>query len=148
MILFLDFDGTTHPQPCDLDLEFCRLPRIEHILRLYPKVQVAISSFLRVDQDLETLQSYFSKDIRGRVIGVTPIAEKVGESGFLLATTRHGDILKWIEQNAYTGAWVALDDDVKGFPDPCLQLVACEQLIGFDDGAEVKLRDYLDRHFA
>lgn len=33
MILFLDFDGVTHPEFCSYDDYFCRLPLIEEVLR-------------------------------------------------------------------------------------------------------------------
>jgi hypothetical protein len=29
LILFLDFDGVLHPQPCFADSAFCRLPLLE-----------------------------------------------------------------------------------------------------------------------
>lgn len=150
MILFLDFDGVLHPQPCNLDEEFCYLPRLEGVLRDYPEVRVVVSSMWRYDQDLETLQSYFSEDIQQRVFDVTPMARKQAygnDSVFLIsAKIRHDEILDWIKLNEYGGAWVALDDAVKQFPSPCLQLVACETKIGFREEVDHALRTYLDRH--
>lgn len=35
-ILFLDFDGVTHPDPCDAGQHVTRLPLIEQVLRPYP----------------------------------------------------------------------------------------------------------------
>ena len=45
MILFLDFDGVLHPEPCyDKQSFFCCLPRLENVLRDFPKVRVVISN--------------------------------------------------------------------------------------------------------
>ena len=50
MILFLDFDGVLHPEPCDEDGEpFCNLPALEAILRDFPAVEIVISSMWRFD---------------------------------------------------------------------------------------------------
>lgn len=152
MILFLDFDGVLHPQPCMLAGEFYNLPRLENVLRDYPQVRIVVSSMWRYDQDLEALRSYFSEDIRPRVFDITPKGLKQAygnDSVFLIsAKVRHEEILDWLKLNHYSGPWVALDDSVKEFPNPCLQLVACHTLIGFDGVVELKLRDYLDRYLA
>ncbi|MFZ3000646.1 MAG: HAD domain-containing protein [Undibacterium umbellatum] len=48
MILFLDFDGVLHPEPCyDKTQLFSCLPRLEAILRDFPTVQIVISSTWR-----------------------------------------------------------------------------------------------------
>lgn len=149
MILFLDFDGVLHPQPCNLDEEFCYLPRLEGVLRDYPEVRVVVSSMWRHDQDLETLQSYFSEDIRQRVFDVTPDVPGPRTTSwpeFFLAKVRHSEIIDWLKLNGYTGPWVALDDAVKEFPSPCLQLVPCQTAVGFIESVERQLRTYLDRH--
>lgn len=149
MILFLDFDGTTHPIPCkDRDFFSC-LPRLENVLREYPHVQVVISSLWRCDQPLEQLREYFSDDIRPRVIGLTPFVEAAKNeswSAFFTAKTRHAEILEWIAQHDYKGPWVALDDAWREFPDACLQLIRCYTEVGFDTAAEQHLRAYLDAY--
>lgn len=145
MRLFLDFDGTTHPVGAQLDQEFCCLPRLESVLRDFPEVQVVISSWWRADQDLETLQSYFSEDLRSRVIDVTPFTDKIDEHGFVLAIARQSEILKWIAINDYSGPWVALDDATEQFSE-CPQLIACKSWLGIDEEIENQLRAYLQRH--
>lgn len=47
-LLFLDFDGVTHPEPCGSAPLFQSLPQIEAVLRRYPGVLVALSTTRRV----------------------------------------------------------------------------------------------------
>jgi hypothetical protein len=74
MILFLDFDGVTHPEPCVHENVFCRLHLIESVLRERElrDVQIVISSSWREHHSLDDLRQFFSEDIQGRVVGVTP----------------------------------------------------------------------------
>lgn len=149
MIIFLDFDGTTHPIPCkDRDFFSC-LPRLENVLREYPHVQIVISSLWRASDDLEGLRRYFSEDIRPRVIDMTPFTDTpayANESEFIIGKVRHEEILMWIERNDYGGPWVALDDATSEFPYPCLQLIPCAMEVGFAEEEEKKLRAYLEAH--
>lgn len=142
MILFLDFDGTTHPYAALIKDYFCCLPRIERVLREFPQVRVVISSWWRQD-GLESVRKYFSQDIKDRVIDVTPIIEDRDLSTLLIrAVTRHYEILEWIQKNEYQGPWVALDDDWMGFPDFFPQLIRCDSDVGVDAEIEEKLRQY------
>lgn len=136
MILFLDFDGTTHPYAALIKDYFCCLPRIEKVLREFPHVQVVISSWWRQD-GLEFCREKFSKDIQPRVIGATPIIENSND-----IVSRHTEILAWIEENNYQGPWVALDDDWMGFPEECQQFIRCDSDVGVDAEIEQKLRLY------
>lgn len=143
MILFLDFDGVLHPIPCRDRNLLCHIPRLESVLRDHLLVKVVISSLWRASHDLECLRAYFSEDIKPRIIGMTPFTETPAwakDSEFFFAQTRYNEILLWIEQNAYKGNWLALDDAWREFPDPCAQLIRCETVLGFDDVAEQALR--------
>ena len=71
-ILFLDFDGVTHPDPCDAGQHFTQLPLIEEVLRPYPACKIVISSSWRVVHPLNEMRKFFAADMRPRVIGVTP----------------------------------------------------------------------------
>ena len=68
MILFLDFDGVTHPQPCDDENVFCRLHLIEAVLREreLQGVQIVISSSWREYHGLDDMREFFSQDMQGR----------------------------------------------------------------------------------
>ena len=80
-ILFLDFDGVTHPDPCRKEAFFCQLPLIEYVLRENKPVDVVISSSWRYDQRLSELQAYFSSDIKSMVIDVTPSVARTDDEG-------------------------------------------------------------------
>ncbi len=73
MILFLDFDGVLHPEPCYQQEElFCRLHILESVLYDFPSVEVVISSTWRDTRTLAELKNLFSVDIAPRIIDVTP----------------------------------------------------------------------------
>jgi len=74
-ILFLDFDGVTHPDGCRADDLFCQLPLIEGVLQRRPGVQVVISSSWRETRSLDVLRRYFRQDLRER----EPIAHQPTE---------------------------------------------------------------------
>lgn len=48
-VLFLDFDGVTHPEVCTAEQLFCCLPLIEEVLRRRPGVDIVISSSWRAN---------------------------------------------------------------------------------------------------
>ncbi|PWF55503.1 HAD domain-containing protein [Massilia glaciei] len=143
MILFLDFDGVLHPEherePTPADRVFCHLPRLETILRDFPRVEVVISSMWRHDYTLTELRTRFSPDIAARIIGATPLADYV--EGKYVPARRENEILDWLALNLRDGdAWIALDDAVWQFLRHRDRLVACTSYIGFDDDAEARLR--------
>lgn len=90
-----------------------------------------------------------SDDIKPRIIGMTPFTDTIAEyecwEKFFIQKTRHAEILLWIEQNAYTGSWVALDDSWREFPDPCQQLIRCETELGLTTEVERILVDVFTR---
>ncbi len=73
MILFLDFDGVLHPEPCysDSDL-FCHRPLFESVMREFPDIEIVISSTWRQNRSLAQLKALFSDDIAACIVGVTP----------------------------------------------------------------------------
>jgi hypothetical protein len=119
MILFLDFDGVLHPDPChDPSILFCHLPRLESILRDFPDVQVVISSTWRTGHTLDDLKSYFSPDIASRIIGVTPawqdlpdLLDKIGHT-----YVRQVEIEGWLRASVHPWEkWIAIDDKAYWF---------------------------------
>ena len=72
IVLFVDFDGVTHPEPCLRIDEFCFLPLIEQVLREHIDLDVVISSSWRHEHSLDQLRGFFSPDVAQRVVGVTP----------------------------------------------------------------------------
>ncbi|MFD2270984.1 HAD domain-containing protein [Undibacterium arcticum] len=59
MILFLDFDGVLHPDPCDEGERFSRLPAFEALMRDFPAVEIVVSSSWRVARTLDDLRAFF-----------------------------------------------------------------------------------------
>lgn len=55
MILFLAFDGVTHPQPCFHENVFCRLHLIESVLREHELSDIEIVCWRRCEFDLDFL---------------------------------------------------------------------------------------------
>lgn len=144
MILFLDFDGVLHPDPCvDVDLLFCHLPRLESVLRDFPVVQVVISSTWRATRTLDDLRAYFSPDIAVRIIGVTPNWRDLPD---LLDTIGHTyvrqvEIEGWLRASGWSWEqWAAIDDKAYWFRPFLPNLVRCDSRFGFDENVAWKLK--------
>ena len=132
MVLFLDFDGVLHPETTRDEPLFCRLPLLEQWLRARPKVDVVISSSWRYSHKLDGLVVHFAKDIRPRILGLTPIrpAKLVGEA--YLQASAAGRIARSLECSVWMAGssephrrWVALDDMPALFEPGCPELVLC-----------------------
>lgn len=119
MILFLDFDGVLHPEPCsDSSILFCHLPRLESVLRDFPDVRIVISSTWRTAHTLDNLKANFSPDIAQRIIGVTPAWRDLPD---LLDTIGHTyvrqvEIEGWLRASGRPWEkWIAIDDKAYWF---------------------------------
>ena len=131
MILFLDFDGVTHPEPCVHESFFCRLPLIESVLRERElrHVQIVISSSWREHHSLDDMHAFFSQDIQGRVVGVTP---DLWDPELPQAFVRERECLKWLAENRSTGErWLAIDDRPSWFQPNCQNLFWTDTMQGF-----------------
>ena len=147
-ILFLDFDGVTHPDPCSKEAFFCQLPLIEDVLREYKHVDVVISSSWRYDHRLTELQAYFSQDIRTLVIDVTPSVARTDDEGWmprhLLQHHREWECRKWMRQHRPLEApWLAIDDMADWFLPDCANLLTTQSRCGFQPEQVSKLREML-----
>jgi len=78
--------------------------------------------------NLAMLQHFFSADLRSRIIDKCPILPFEPAPEFW----RHAEIMAWIDQQQYTGKWLALDDAVDEFPPNFEQLIICDRAIGID----------------
>ncbi|WP_110253399.1 HAD domain-containing protein [Undibacterium pigrum] len=142
MILFLDFDGVLHPEPCHNEVQlFSCLPRLEAILRDYPAVQIVISSTWREGRSISEIRSYFSDDISARIIGVTPAWNDIPDITEVIGYKRHAEIEGWLR---YSGEpwqdWVAIDDKAYLFKPFLQNLVKTNPAKGLDECAELDLR--------
>ena len=135
-ILFLDFDGVTHPDPCHKDEYFRQLPLVEDVLREHPHVNVVISSSWRYDHRLSELQAFFSSDVRTRVIDVTPSVARTDDEGWipqdLLQHHREWECRKWIRQHRPPDTpWLVIDDAAEWFTPECAHLLTTQSELGF-----------------
>jgi hypothetical protein len=156
-VLFLDFDGVTHPDPCRDSEKFCQLALIEQVLREFRGVQVVISSSWRAElahlplqEQLELLRRPFASDIRPRVIGVTPDLweNTVWKPGDELSHHRERECLAWLKANRPSAgldlSWIALDDRGHWFRPDCRQLLLMDDpSIGFTQEHARQLRKRL-----
>lgn len=136
MILFLDFDGVTHPVGCEADQLFCNLERIEAWLRQRPGIEVVISSSWREPHPLLELQGFFAEDMQSRIVGSTPILSRA-TFGQFEDDSPHGrhqrehEIEMWlIESGNAWQPWAALDDQADLFRPFSARVVICDGRIG------------------
>lgn len=145
MILFLDFDGVLHPEPCcDTTNLFACLPRLESVLRDFPAVRIVISSTWRGKHSLGELRTFFSDDIAGRIIGVTPAWQEIPGIVETIGYQRHAEIEGWLRLSGEPWcSWLAIDDKPYLFKPFLKNLVKTDSLTAFNDDAEKRLRQYL-----
>lgn len=148
-ILFLDFDGVTHPDPCHKEAFFGQLPLIEDVLREHGQVDIVISSSWRYDHRLHELQAYFSSDIKPRVIDVTPTVARTDDEGWiprhLLQHHREWECRKWLRQHRPLNThWLAIDDIADWFLPDCAHLLATQSARGFQPEQAAVLREMLE----
>ncbi|MFA9275572.1 MAG: HAD domain-containing protein [Candidatus Aquirickettsiella gammari] len=145
MIIFLDFDGVLHPEPCyDQNQLFCFLPRLEKILHEFPHVSVVVSSTWRDTRSLDTLRDFFDVAIRHRIIGATPHWRERVELFEVIGYQRQTEIEAWLRDSGEPWLpWIAIDDKPYLFRSFLSNLIKTESSSGFDENAEIKLRTLL-----
>lgn len=143
MILFLDFDGVLHPDPCrNEDMLFCRLLHFESVMRDFPEVDIVITSIWRNTRDLAKLRALFSPDIAKRIVGVTPDWREVEQLVSVVGPySRQVEIEGWLRQAGREGEpWLALDDRPKLFAPLLPNLICCDPEQGLGHEAIRQLR--------
>lgn len=133
MIIFLDFDGVTHPEAGD-DL-FCCLSPLWKILRACPSVEVVFSTSWRDSYPLDELIGFVTsnggEELSDRFVGVTakltrePLADDY--------RSRELECLTWIDTNAPGRSWLALDDIEYWFSYDCDSLYVVNYINGLTD---------------
>lgn len=138
-LIFLDFDGvlrrsTSNPSRFDADC----LSYFESTMRLYPHVQIVITSTWRLAMSLEELRGRFSPDVAVRIVGITP--ENLEEESY----QRYTEIKEFLdERNLADVCWLAIDDDAAYFPKHC-SLLLTDAKVGFDAECAVQLASILE----
>lgn len=145
MILFLDFDGVLHPEPCyDKEQLFCCLPRLENVLLDFPLVHVVVSSTWRETRTIQELRSLFSPEIADRIIGVTPSWKDHQELMESIGYQRQTEIEAWMRESGEPWrSWVAIDDKPYLFRPFLPNLIRTTSHTGFELNTELILRQKL-----
>jgi hypothetical protein len=148
-ILFLDFDGVTHPEPPNKDQQFQSLPLIEAVLRRHPEVVVILSTTWRTKYPLDELKDLFSNDIAGRVQGLTPVLSLHDMAWYpvpLSARPRQREIEAWLHQNRRLNhPWIAVDDRPSWFESECQNLLVTSPITGFTESDVDRLENMILR---
>lgn len=148
-VVFVDFDGVTHPEPAHPKDYFGQLPLIEQVLREYGAVDVVISSSWRGEHALENLRDFFSSDIAMRVVGVTPSIKEPSSNWLPGAGSAHArewewECESWMRQNRPWGTpYVAVDDRSTWFRPGCADLLLTDARTGFTQQDQDTLRAML-----
>lgn len=129
MILFLDFDGVLHAVSQPNSKPFDLLPKLELFLFEHMHINAVISSAWRYEMTLDQLRELFNPMLRERIIDTTPKDVPCPKDKHW----RHAEILAWIALNKYEGNWLAIDDDIEGFPPNYVNLVPCKKTEGLTD---------------
>lgn len=143
-VLFLDFDGVTHPEQCTSDKLFTCLPLIENVLRRYEDVEVVISSSWREFHKLSEMRGFFASDIAQRVVDCTPILPR-NEVEPAPTRVRQRECLTWLDANRPGRPWLAIDDVPWMFEVGCANLLLTNHLTGFSQADAIYLKSVLER---
>jgi hypothetical protein len=146
LIVFLDFDGVLHPDPCRDDELFQQTPRLTRALAEFPEASVVLSTSWRTFVTFDRLVAPLDTDLRRRVLGVTPRFADISAPPALVPYRRQAECVQWLSDNGMNdAAWLALDDRASWFEPYCENLIVCDALCGFDENAAGRLRTGLLR---
>lgn len=145
MILFLDFDGVLHPDPCcQTNRLFENAPRLAAVLDPFAEVCVVLSTSWRTTKSIDAMVAPLPPPLRERVVGVTPFASAFSPPPHLLPYRRHAECVQWLIENRQDDRdWIALDDRPSWFSPACEYLIVCNSQAGFNDEAAGRLRSSL-----
>ena len=141
MIVFLDFDGVLHPDPCtDAARLFENAPRLAFALGDFPQVGVVLSTCWRHSKPYEQLLAVLPAALHQRIIGMTPNFCDFVSSTPLIPYPREAECMHWLHKNRLQDeGWIALDDRPSWFSPYCENLITCDPRSGFDEAASAHL---------
>jgi hypothetical protein len=147
-IVFLDFDGVTHPEPCYQEGVLCNVDKIAAVLNRYPQIEIVISSSWRMQYTLAELQDFLCEIPPSRIIGVTPSIQKPSADwlpGVVPEFERQWEIETWMKANRPWGTpWIALDDRAQWFAPNCPNLLLTDRTTGFADADALVLGQMIE----
>ena len=147
MILFLDFDGVLHEDPCfDEQRLFARAPGLAQALEPFPEVRIVLSTSWRSKSTLAQMTQPLPPALQARVIGATPLATAPDTPAALRPYRRHAECATWLRAQGHQDTpWFALDDRPSLFAPHLEQLVLCDSNLGFVDATARRLQAVLLR---
>jgi hypothetical protein len=158
-VIYLDFDGVLHSDEVYQDFRgrvYLRGPGqlFEHagvlldVLAPYPDVRIMLStSWVRL-KGYGWVLKRLPEDLRSRVIGATwhsMFGKDWNEQQWWQSASRYQQILRDM-QRRQPARWLAIDDDLEGWPDDDrAHVVGCSPLIGLSgEAAQAKLKTKLE----
>jgi hypothetical protein len=105
LVLFLDFDGVLHPDPCFNEPEFSSLHLVEAVLANFPSVEIVVSSAWRTYHTLAELREFLGPTLGPRIVGLTPDLELA-----VVAFPRQTECETWLRAHRPDSLWIAIDD--------------------------------------
>lgn len=143
-IVFLDFDGVTHPEVCKTEKLFTCLPLIESVLRRHPQAEIVISSSWREHHPLQALRGFFCEDMAARVVGCTPITPRLPVEP-AAQHVRESECRAWLAAHRPGHPWIAIDDVPWLFSPGCPHLLLTHHRTGFTATDAAHLQSVLER---
>ena len=145
-ILFLDFDGVLHPDPCrDPARLFEQAPRLAEALAPFADCAVVLSTAWRTHYDAAQLTQQLPPALAAKVVGATRNFHEIGCAPALVPYRRQAECQHWIDTQRPGADWIALDDRPSGFQPWCERLIATRSDTGLDTLALNRLRFALMR---
>ena len=137
LILFLDFDGVLHPDPCpDKSRLFENAARLADALDEFPEVAIVLSTSWRNVRPENELLEPLPASLRARVLGITPRFGDFTAACSRIPYRRHAECEQWLISNDLADSpWWALDDRAYWFAPYCENLIQCDAQMGFDERA-------------
>jgi hypothetical protein len=147
VILFLDFDGVLHPDPCrDPARLFERAPLLDQVLQGFPEVGIVLSTSWRNALSMDQLAAALPIGLAQRMLGVTPVFAEFDAPLHLMPYSRHAECVRWLAENGQDDRdWIALDDRAYWFAPFCEFLVLCDPASGLTEAGAGRLRSALTR---
>jgi hypothetical protein len=140
-ILFLDFDGVLHPDPCrDPARLFEHAPRLAAALAPFTQLAVVLSTAWRTHHPVDELAAHLPPTLRAKVVGATRCFHAIERRPALVPYRRQAECQHWIDSERPGAAWLALDDRAAEFEPYCDRLIVTRSATGLDEAALNRLR--------
>lgn len=135
-VLFLDFDGVLHPDPCpDRRRLFEHAPRLAQALVPFTDLTLVLSTSWRNEVKLADLARHLPRSLRARLAGATGCFHAIQCEPALAPYRRQAECQHWIDTESPGASWLALDDRASGFQPYCDRLILTRSDIGLDESA-------------